>query len=304
MGEAYRNQHIVPQAYLNRFGIKRKDHYKIGTRLNPTATQKPKLFMQSVEDVGYIVKYYDVCKREDPKYWEHYLDKNFDALCGQPLENIIAKITLSPPGTKVLTDDDKEVLSRIIISQAFRVPAFLDDNVERSDELLKSHKEKILQSLPAVFEPQRELIEQISFDTDERKDMILSGVFSEERFQRFCDVLHKKAWFVFYNGIRNVMPFITSDNPVVIADTKGGAGKVTNIGLESERAVILYPLTPSILIGIYSNGFLLGRAHEFENIRTTIDEMKFITNVNYLIMRQSHIHSFIPEPLFSEVNKL
>ena len=303
MGEAYKDQHIVPQAYLNRFAVKRKKQYKIGTRYYPDAKGKPKLFKQSVEDVAYIVKYYDVCKRKDPKYWEHYLDKNFDSLCGTPLGNIIAKITLSPPNTKVLTDADKEVLARIIVSQAFRVPAFLDDGIAKSEEILRQHKQEILQTLPTAFEPQRELIENITFDEEDRKDIILSGVFNEDRFQQFCDVLQEKDWFIFYNQFRNAMPFVTSDNPVVIADTQRGAGKVTSIGLGNDRAVILYPITPSILIGIYSKGFLLGRAHEFENVRILVDDMKFITKVNYLVIRQCHKHSFIPEPLFTAVSK-
>lgn len=303
MGRAYKNQHIVPQAYLNRFGVKKKDHYQIGTRLNPSGTRKPKLFLRAVEDVGYIVEYYDVCQREDPKYWEHYLDENFDTLCGTPLENIIAKITLSPPDTKVLSDTDRALLSRIIVSQAFRVPAFLDDSLAKSENILEEKKQEILQTLPPIFESQRDLIEKISFDEDERKDIILGGIFDKDRFNYFCEVLQEKDWFIFYNSIRNVMPFVTSDNPVVVSDTKVGAGKVTSIGLGNDRAVILYPLTPSILIGIYSKGFLLGRSHKFENIRIPIDDMKFITKVNYLIMRQSHIHSFIPEPLFSEVRK-
>jgi len=300
MGKAYKKQHIVPQAYLNRFATRKKDHFTIGTRLNPSTKSRPKLFMRPVEEVGYIVEYYDVCKREDPKFWEHYLDKNFDALCGKPLENIIAKITLCPPNTLVLTDDDKELLARIILSQTFRVPAFLDDSVAKSEEILKIHKQEILQTLPTVFEPQRDLIAQISFDPDDRKDIILEGIFSEDRFQNFCGVLQEKDWFIFYNGVRNTMPFITSDNPVVIADTKRGAGKVTKIGLGNDTTVILYPLTPSILIGIYSSGFLLGGARKFKNIRIPIDDTKFIFNVNRLIMHQSHIHSFIPEPLFSE----
>jgi len=41
MGEAYKDQHIVPQAYLNRFAVKRKKQYKIGTRYYPDAKGKP-----------------------------------------------------------------------------------------------------------------------------------------------------------------------------------------------------------------------------------------------------------------------
>lgn len=300
MAGTHTNQHIVCQAYLNRFATPRGKQYIIGTRLQ-SSKQGVKLFTNSVETVAYIENYYDTCAQKDKKFWEHYLDKQFDALCGKPLENIVAKITLCPTGKEVLAEEDKALLSRIIMSQVFRVPAFLDDTVAKSERMLDSYKQEILQNLSPLFESQRDVIKQISFDVDERKDIVLSGVFDEKRFQRFCDVLQQKIWVVFYNSIRSVMPFITSDNPVVVADIKGGARKITSVGLESKKAVILYPLTPSILIGIYFADLFLGKTEKFERQRILTDDMKFITNVNLLIMRQSHLHSFLPEPLFSSV---
>ena len=32
--------------------------------------------------------------KNDPKYWEHYFAREIDTLCGQDMENIIAKSTL------------------------------------------------------------------------------------------------------------------------------------------------------------------------------------------------------------------
>ena len=298
MAESYKNQHIVCQAYLNRFATKTGKHYIIGTRLQ-SPKQGVKLFTNSVSNVAYIENYYDTCVKNDKKFWEHYLDKEFDALCGQPLGNIVAKITLCPTDRRVLTEDDKALLSRIIISQILRVPAFLDEHVVKSEGMLEGFKQEILNNLPPVFENQRHLIEQISFDSDERKDMVLSSVFDQKRFFKFCNILQRKVWFVFYNEIRGVMPFITSDNPVVITDIKGREETMTSIGLANNKTVILYPLTPSILIGIYSSELFLGSIEKFDGYRMPIDEMKFITNVNLMLMRQSYIHSFLPEPLFT-----
>ncbi len=298
MGEEFKNQHIVCQAYLNRFAKKMGKRYIIGTRLKST-NQGVKLFTNSVANVAYIENYYDTCAQSDKKFWEHYLDKQFDVLCGQPLDNIIAKITLCPSDRRVLTESDKELLARIIISQTVRVPAFLDANIERTEDQLKEYKQEFLASLPSVSEKQRSLIEQISFDFDERKNIVLSCVFDEDRFNRFCSVLTQKVWCVFYNGIRDVMPFITSDNPVVITDMKGREETMTSIGLANDRTVILYPLTPSILIGIYSADVFFGELPKYDGHRMTIDDVKFITNVNLMLMRQSYIHSFLPEPLFS-----
>ncbi len=301
MGEAYRKQHIVPQAYLNRFGTKKKDYYTIGTRLVPTAKRKVKLFIRPVEEVGFIEKYYDTCVKEDPKYWEHYLDKEFDSLCGQPLDNIVAKITLCASDGKVLNEKDKDVLSRIIISQSVRVPSFVDKFVKDSEGLLEEYKQEFIQSLPSSFESSKQLLEQVVYNVDERKDLVLSAAFDDERFYRFCEVLKQKVWCVFYNNIRSTMPFITNDNPVVYTDMKGSEETMTSIGLANERTVIFYPLTPSILIAIYSPGVFWGRDEEYNCKRRTIDDIKFIVKVNSMVMRQSSIYSFLPEPFFTEV---
>ena len=298
MGENFKNQHIVCQAYLNRFATKTGKRYIIGTRLQ-SQKQGVKLFTNSVANVAYIENYYDTHAQHDKKFWEHYLDKQFDVLCGQPLDNVIAKITLCPADKKVLTKEDKALLSRIIISQMLRVPAFLDDNIAKTEDMLKEYKQEFLSCIPPDYEKHRNVVENISFDFDERKNMVLNGVFDENRFQRFCTVLSHKSWCVFYNGIRDVMPFITCDNPVVITDMKGREETMTSIGLANTKAVILYPLTPSILIGIYSSDLFFGEMEKFDGQRIIIDDMKFIINVNMMLMRQSHIHSFLPEPLFT-----
>lgn len=300
MGENFKNQHIVCQAYLNRFATKTGKRYIIGTRLQ-LPKQGVKLFTNSVANVAYIENYYDTCAQSDKKFWEHYLDKQFDVLCGQPLDNIVAKITLCPAGQKVLSNEDKAILSRIIISQMLRVPAFLDDNIAKTEDMLIEYKQEFLSCIPPDYEKHRHVIQNISFDFDERKNMVLNSVFDEKRFQRFCNVLRQKTWCVFYNDIRGVMPFITSDNPVVITDMKGREETMTSIGLANEKTVILYPLTPSILIGIYSSNLFFGEIEKFDGQRMTIDDMKFIINVNMMLMRQSRIHSFLPEPLFTMV---
>lgn len=298
MGENFKDQHIVCQAYLNRFATKTGKRYVIGTRLQ-SPKQGVKLFTNSVANVAYIENYYDTCAQSDKKFWEHYLDKQFDVLCGQPLDNIVAKITLCPADRKVLTEEDKALLSRIIISQMLRVPAFLDDNIAKTEDMLKEYKQEFLASIPSNYEKHRHVVENISFNIDERKNMVLNSVFDEKRFQRFCSVLRQKTWCVFYNGIRDVMPFITSDNPVVITDMKGREETMTSIGLANGKTVILYPLTPSILIGIYSAELFFGELEKFDGQRITIDDIKFITNVNLMLMRQSYVHSFLPEPLFT-----
>ena len=148
-------------------------------------------------------------------------------------------------------------------------------------------------------------IQNISFDSETRKNMILEWIFDESKFDRYCAILHHKTWIVYYNSIGNIMPFITSDNPVLFADLQdqGHQGKMTSLGIANDKTVVLYPLTPAILIGIYAPNAFFGFIQNFDCRKITVDEMKFITNINIEIMVQSKIHSFLPEPLFSEVTE-
>lgn len=148
MGKAFIKQHIVPQAYLKRFAVKRGKKYIIGTRMASKKKDGIKFFTRSVSDVAYLENYYDTYQQQDGKHWEHFLDKKFDILCGQPLDNIIAKITLSQNNAVVLSKEDKEILSKIILSQAFRVPAFLDEQLEKSERFIKECRNQIIEAFP------------------------------------------------------------------------------------------------------------------------------------------------------------
>ena len=67
MKEKFKRQHIVPQAYLNRFAVLSGDRYIIGTRLS--SEKGVKIFTRSVADVAYIENYYDTCIKKDKKYY-------------------------------------------------------------------------------------------------------------------------------------------------------------------------------------------------------------------------------------------
>lgn len=151
MGKAFTKQHIVPQAYLKRFAVKRGKKYIIGTRMASKKKDGIKFFTRSVSDVAYLENYYDTYQQQDGKHWEHFLDKKFDILCGQPLDNIIAKITLSRNNADVLSKADKEILSKIILSQAFRVPAFLDEQLEKSEHFIKEYRNQIIEAFPNIL---------------------------------------------------------------------------------------------------------------------------------------------------------
>ena len=302
MAEHFRKQHIVPQAYLNRFAKKQDTTYVIGTRLNGTESRPVKLFTSPVADVAYKENYYDTTKQADPKYWEHFLGKTVDTLCGRPLENIVSKLTLNISDDFTLTPDDIHTLAQIVFAQIVRVPGFLNHEMGYAEELVETYMPDLVRQFSLTTE-QRAEIEEWWMTKDALKNVVLSSAFDKDRFDRNCSALEKKIWIIFYNGIRQHLPFITSDNPVLLYDTKRQPVLLTDLGLESNRLVIMFPLTPSLLVGIYPTSMYLGKLNEFDRKRIVLTEKdeKFIMDLTTEQIARSRVHSFLPEPLFSMV---
>ncbi len=304
MAKDYINQHIAPKRYLDRFGTKDGKRTIIGTRI--ISNGKVRFFTESTENVGYIKNYYDVTDKADPKHWEHYFAKQIDTICGRPMDNIIAKVTLSQPDAIVLSDTDKEALAKVIIAQLMRVPESIDYvKTVLYPRVSAQVKEDIISTFPPDFvEKHREQIMNTDFSEQDQKELVLNHSFEPANFDRYCKVLQNGVWVVYVNMLRDVMPFLTSDNPVLV---EGVGSKETGMfrnGLANPATCIFYPLSPGIAVAIYSRQGILGMvADEYDGRRILLNEIKYIGSRNSKIMAQAHQHTFIPQPLYDEVRK-
>ena len=302
MAKGYTNQHIVPKRYLDRFGTKDGKRTIIGTRI--VSKGNVRFFTESTENVGYIKNYYDVTDKNDPKYWEHYFAREIDTLCGQDMENIIAKVTLSCPNVTVLSAHDKEVLSKLIIAQLMRIPKSIDYvKTVLYPRVSAQVKEDLVSTLPpAFFEKHREQIMNTEFSEQDQKALVLNHSFEPVNFDRYCKVLQDGIWVAYLNTRWDTMPFLTSDNPVLL---EGVGSKETGMfrnGLANPATCIFYPLSPGIAVAIYSRQGILGlAADEYDGRKVLLDELKYIMSRNVNIMAQAHRHSFIPQPLYDEI---
>ena len=302
MAKDYTNQHIVPKRYLDRFGTRDGKRTIIGTRIVNKGNVR--FFTDSTANVGYIKNYYDVTDKNDPKYWEHYFAREIDTLCGQDLENIIAKVTLSYPDVIILSAHDKEVLSKLIISQLMRIPESINYvKTVLYPRVSAQVKEELVSTLPPAFvEKHREQIMNTEFSEQYQKELMLNHSFEPVNFERYCKVLQDGIWVVYTNMHRDTMPFITSDNPVLV---EGVGSKETGMfrnGLVNPATCIFYPLSPRIAVTIYSRQGILGAAaDEYDGKKILLDELKYIMSRNANIMAQAHRHSFIPQPLYDVV---
>lgn len=302
MANDFTNQHIVPKRYLDRFGVKGRNTTIIGTRI--VKNGKVEFFTTSTDGVGYIKNYYDVTDKDDPKYWEHFFAKEIDTLCGRDMENIIAKVTLSRQSTTVLSLSDKEVLSKVIVAQLMRIPGNLNYVAGHIyPRVSKQVKQEIASLLsPFLLQKYGEQLRNMEFSKQHQKEIVLNHAFEPKNFDRYCKIVQNGFWIVLVNALRSKMPFVTSDNPVLVEGIgKTETGLFSN-GLASPTTCIFYPLSPVIAVAIYSREGIFGTAADkYDGKKLEIDEVQYIGAKNAKIVDQAHLHSFIPKPLYDEV---
>ena len=302
MAKDLTKQHIVPKRYLDRFGRKDGKRTIIGTRLINKG--KVRFFEDSTANVGYIKNYYDVTDKTDPKYWEHYFAREIDTLCGQTMENIIAQVMLSQKNATVLSDQDKQVLSKVIVAQLMRIPESIDyvKNV-LYPRVSAQVKEDLISALPPDFvEKHREQIMNTEFSEQNQKELMFNHSFESAYFDRYCDVLQAGVWVVYVNTRRDTMPFLTSDNPVLVERVGSKDTGMFRNGLANPATCIFYPISPSIAVAIYSRRGIMGLvADEYDGRKVLLDDLKYIMSRNVKIMAQAYRHSFIPQPLYDVV---
>lgn len=302
MAKDYTNQHIVPKRYLGRFGRKDGKRTIIGTRI--VSNGNVRFFEDSTANVGYIKNYYDVTDKNDPKYWEHYFAREIDTLCGQAMDNIIAQVTLSQKNATVLSDQDKEVLSKVIVAQMMRVPESIDyvKNV-LYPRVSTQVKENLISALPPAFvEKHREQIMSTEFSEQGQKELMLNHSFEPVNFDRYCEVLQAGVWVVYVNMHRDTMPFLTSDNPVLVESVGSEDTGMFPNGLANPATCIFYLLNPGIAVAIYSRQGIMGLVtNEYDGRKILLDEVKYVMDKNTKIIKQAYHHCFIPQPLFDVI---
>ena len=179
--EDHVNQHIAPQAYLNHFAKRIDDKYLIGVWQKGTKNREPKLFRNSVENVGYIKRFYDVSTRPDKKYWEKYFAEHVDWLYGTPLNSVIARITLCRKDSFILTESERQLLATIICSQMLRVPKVISKNLESAPQFITEWKKEFLDANRGFLSADQErIVRGKLFAEDEIKDIILEHITGEK----------------------------------------------------------------------------------------------------------------------------
>lgn len=301
---SFTKQHIVPKAYLNHFSTpgRGKNKFLIGVRQNDL-----KHYIDSTDNVGYQKDYYDDAEYpDDKKHWEHFYATEIEAPCLRTISNLIAKVTLSSDGNICLTNDEKYDLSKFIIAQFLRVPDFIDYQIDNAqNKIFLQHISEFLRTFDHLLsEQQKNAVRNIRFTDDQVKHLILSNINDLQKLNRYCEILISKPWVVYINRYYNEMPFITSDNPVVMTNLRTKSFSRSDNGLGNQNTVIFFPINPYIAIGIYPHQFRDSLRHwESKELICSEKDISFITTMNTCVISQCHNQAFVPVYFYETIYK-
>ncbi len=284
MGKEYVNQHFVSQRYLNRFGTPNtnNDGYNIGV-LRKKKDGSLHHFRQAVGNIAYKKNFYDISYLDNPKYWEKYFSNEIEPLYGDYLNRVISKIMLSSVEKYKLSVEERRQLSKLLIFQYARVPAFIKPALEKESRICNQAKKEILNKYDTLLnDEQRKLIWDYKPETDFVKNVTIETFSSEENLNYFASIIEKGVFLIIYNDTD--IPFFTSDNPVVLYNYMEESLNYGENGLVNSNTIIYYPLSPKIMLQVVPKGFKLWGLEVVDGslnvLKPTVRDINYIAKVN------------------------
>ena len=235
-----KQEHYVPKSYLAWFA---DDHGKINVYDYKKMEYRKK---QSIEKIAKIGGFYDFdennleyMKKFKEDIDKQYIEKMFSHNIEPALKDIIEKLSNLDIGfldscPSIKNHTLKLNISYLLVFQFLRTRSYRDFFENLLDD-----------SKAAAFEQKKMLLDQESIDN-------------------LANYICNMSWTFCFNMSK--VPYITSDNPVVIADYDFNYGHTALISKKKKN--IQYPLSPQILLQIFDDGRLTdaqGRTVNFKN---------------------------------------
>lgn len=305
------NQHIVPQAYLRRFAtLTENKNYQIGVGIRKKDGRNFFATTQSVRNVGFVKNVYEFdCRKDTPNYWENYFAEVIEPFCGTKLSSIIERIESSQNTAVVLSHEDKCNLSVFICHQIFRSPQALEKSVQIGQKSLERGKKeaqsKLMSSFPPVLHPfLLDALDRADFSKDEIKDVFMQSMSDVNRQEERINALLDKVWLVYENTTQ--LQFITSDTPVCRRNHVTNSFSFEDNALKNPNSIILFPLTPTILIEIAPPQLLGEHALKYDSRKFLLGQkdLPFIAASNISQIIQCHRQVFMSLETLGHFNEL
>ena len=295
MVEQFVKQHIVPQRYLQRFAAHKTNGagYYIGVR--KVKGHDVLLYKQSISNVAFVRNIYDDKLKSDPKHWEHLFSRQYEPLYGKPIDRVCSKALLSTSGSKILTDDEKHLIGKLIAVQYMRVPSFLYRQQKTGNQIgadiAKEVRMKFGEKLP---KDKRHAVDRICYNPNSIKSIMMSLTTDQNRINAYADLIADHVMTVVYNN--TAIPFFTSDNPVILYNLYKGSMDYDDCGMARADTIIFYPLSSKVLIQAFPRAMLTNKGirSDCERIVINSDETGYLIVVNGLQFRHAWQESFCP----------
>ena len=263
-------QHLVPKLYLKNFAIDGKSVY-VKQRESGT------IFKANIEKIAVEKNFYTVNSLKDKYEWE----KRYATIIEPQFQKIIKKVIfngttpLMKDRVNIISVEEKKMLSLLIVFQMMR------------SKKVREYEEKLYQKLgPKIITDTRrkleifnrqdilEKLDNYNFDDNLLKSILFELHFDIDSIEKYATILFDKKWLFYCIDLRSKTNFVSSDTPIIVIDSKKNNHGLFHCGISSHNAVIGFPISPNVLLGMYSNELV---KKEYDLKKITICEKKDIS---------------------------
>lgn len=286
-----RKHHYISQLYLKDFAWQRKNAYKLFAQ-----DKTGKTFEVNIEDIGAERDFYRLEHAEDKNIWEKFYGEKIEPLMTKVLRNIVSicQCKLLIKGAKVISDNDKACLSVCLMYQWMRS----GNTRDYARKILEKEEPRILKETQQHFAEigQGELAERAKnykIGEDLFREVAMEISVNNKRITELAQILFNKVWVVCC--IEGEAEFITSDNPLMVMDKSSLDVTPFQNGITNNSTVLFFPLTPKLLLAMYSPTTFMGELLICQNRIFYLDpikDKKFIENQNRKQKEQCYRHVF------------
>ena len=263
----YKRQHYVSHGYLRHFAVKHEG--KANFQICAFQKKEHRLFVTGVNKVSYKKGCYNVTTRDDPKYWEKYFSKEIEPAYVSALDYVISKVVMTRRGLPILTDTDKQAIGKLIAFQIMRIPSFMDNRIDEGLEIGSTFWTSLQKKYGSrISKNQADRISEYILKEGGIKDLYLENISSETNLERYSNVLRDRTWLLLCNNTS--MPFITSDNPVLVYSAINITNPSSNGGIGLFDANIYYPISPKVMLYIVPRWII--------DLKCGVDDRHFLDN--------------------------
>lgn len=313
-----KNQHYVPQFYLERFSIKKNNVNQISVY----DKKRKKFFPTNIRNVASSRFFYDFPSVnelndliEDRTELEQFLMENDDSIFNdQIIENffseevensfkkILDKIITGYTMTykhndlkDIISKEDKELLSFYIALQMTRTNEFRERILEFEEKALKGI---ILMQARFQF-PE---LKQSDFEILKKRelDSLSHASYMFGIAEKIAPLLFSHVWSIGINI--SSLPFYTSDHPVV-QFSHSQNNNFDSSGIASYGTEIVFPINEKLVISMLEREFWKDNNIPYENCYTFLNKDN-VTFYNYLQATQSNSQIYSSDLNFATVKEI